>query len=163
MPEGCRNVHQRAAEEGKLQKGEMRVMQPAYENLYKYRRQLTVITTYKIGILLDIEHAAHITRHHNALLSLQISIFAAPAIKVLNMKRTFVLISVRGKAISNISPGYYRDGLLGELACIWRTPARQINPRRIKEAARWRRRCGKEGPWRWTVAKKERTGRRRKP
>lgn len=121
-------------------------MQQAYKNLYKYRWQLTVIRTYKIGILLVIECGAHITRQHNTPLSRLISNFATLAIKLSDMKRTFVLISVRGKAISNISPGYERDGLLGELACIWRTPARQINPRRIKEAgpleeALWERRA----------------------
>lgn len=53
---------------GKLQKSEMCIMQQAYKNLYKHRWQFTVIITYKIGILMDIE-LVHITRQHNTLLS----------------------------------------------------------------------------------------------
>lgn len=80
-------------------------MQPAYENLYKYRWQLTVIITYKIGILLDVERAG--SHHHTTPLpSRRVSIFSTLAMKVFNVKRTFVPVSARGKATSNISPGY---------------------------------------------------------
>lgn len=57
-------------------------MQQANKNLYK-----------QIGILLDVELAVHITRQHNTLLPLWVSISAMLAMKLFTMNRPLFLLA----------------------------------------------------------------------